>query len=159
MKEYSVVLLERRDDGKFVLSQRQYLLNVLQRFGIKECKTCATPRVLKKAIDGAIAETSYATSSYREAVGSLLHLSTNTRPDISFTVGMLGHAMATPSAQDIVTVKRLIRYLSGTRYCGLVLVGGGDSTLVEYSDADWGDDIHHKSASGALHFVGYDHVH
>jgi hypothetical protein len=34
MKDYLSVLFERRDDGAFVLSQRQYLLNVLQRFGM-----------------------------------------------------------------------------------------------------------------------------
>jgi hypothetical protein len=32
MKKYLSLLFERRDDGEFVLSQRQYFLNVLQRF-------------------------------------------------------------------------------------------------------------------------------
>jgi Reverse transcriptase (RNA-dependent DNA polymerase) len=36
MKEYLGVLFERRDDGAFVLSQRQYLLNGLQRFGMED---------------------------------------------------------------------------------------------------------------------------
>jgi hypothetical protein len=40
MKEYLGVLFERRDDGAFVLSLRQYLLNVLQRFGMEDCKPC-----------------------------------------------------------------------------------------------------------------------
>jgi hypothetical protein len=91
--------------------------------------------------------------------GSLLYLATHTRPDISFTVGMLGRAMAAPSAQVFVAVKRLMRYLSGTRDYGLVLGGTGDLTLVAYSDADWGGDIDRKSKYGALHFVGYDLVH
>jgi hypothetical protein len=43
MKEYLGVLFERRDDGAFILSQRQRLLNVLQRFGMEDCKPCATP--------------------------------------------------------------------------------------------------------------------
>jgi hypothetical protein len=43
MKEYLGVLFERREDGALVLSQRQYLLNVLQRFGMEDCKPCATP--------------------------------------------------------------------------------------------------------------------
>jgi hypothetical protein len=36
MKKYLGVLLERRNDGTFVLSQRQYLLNILQRFDMDE---------------------------------------------------------------------------------------------------------------------------
>jgi Reverse transcriptase (RNA-dependent DNA polymerase) len=47
MKEYLGVLFERRDDGAFVLSQRQYLLNLLQRFGMEDCKPCATPCVIE----------------------------------------------------------------------------------------------------------------
>jgi hypothetical protein len=50
MTEYLGVLFERRDDGTFVLSQRQYLLNVLRRFGMDECKPCATPCVPKKML-------------------------------------------------------------------------------------------------------------
>jgi hypothetical protein len=102
---------------------------------------------------------SYTTLSYREAVGSLLYLSTHTRPYILFTVGMLGRAKAAPSAQDVVAVKRLMRYLSGTRDYGLVLGGTGDSTLVAYSDADWGGDINRKSTFDALHFFVYDLFH
>jgi Reverse transcriptase (RNA-dependent DNA polymerase) len=123
LKEYLGVLFERRDDGAFVLSQRQYLLNVLQRFGKEDCKPCATPCVPKKTIDEASTDMSYTTFPYREAVGSLLYLATHTRPDIPLTVGMLSHAMAAQSAQDVVAVKRLMRYLSGTRDCGLVLGG------------------------------------
>jgi hypothetical protein len=44
---YLGVLFERRDDGKFVLSQRQYLLNLLQRFGweiASRVQLCACPR-------------------------------------------------------------------------------------------------------------------
>jgi Reverse transcriptase (RNA-dependent DNA polymerase) len=159
MKEYLGVLFERRDDGALVLSQRQYLLNVLQRFGMEDCKPCATPCVPKKTIDEANIDMSYTTFSYREAVGSLLYLSTHTHPDISFTVAMLSRTMAASSAHDVVAVKRLMRYLPGTRDYGLVLGGTGDSTLVAYSDADWSGDIDRKSTSGALHFVGHDLVH
>jgi hypothetical protein len=67
--------------------------------------------------------------------------------------------MAASSAQDVVAVKRLMRYLSGTRVYGLVLGGTGDSTLVAYSDANWGGDIDRKSTSGALHYFGEDLVH
>jgi Reverse transcriptase (RNA-dependent DNA polymerase) len=159
IKEYLGVLFERCDDGAFVLSQRQHLLNVLQRFGMKDCKPCATLCMPKKTIDEASTDMSNITFPFREAVGSLLYLAAYTRPVISFTVGMLGRAMAAPSAQDVVAVKRLMRYLAGTRDCGLVLSGTGESTLIACSDADWGGDVDHKSTSGALHYFGEDLVH
>jgi hypothetical protein len=73
---------------------------------------------------------SYASFPYRKAVGGLLYLSTHTRPDISFTVGILGRAMAAPSAQDVVAVKRLMRYIPRTHDYGIVLGGTGNLTLV-----------------------------
>jgi hypothetical protein len=113
----------------------------------------------KKKIDEASTDMSYTKFPFRETVGSLLYLATQTRPDISFTVGMLGCAMAAPSAQDVVVVKRLMRYLSGTRDYGLVLSGTGESTLIAYLDADWCGDVDRKSTSGALHYFGEDLVH
>jgi hypothetical protein len=153
------VLFERRDDAAFVLSQRRYLLNILQRFGMEDCKPCATPCMPKKTIDEASTDMSNTTFPFREAVSSLLYLATHTRLDISFTVGMLGRVMAAPSSQDVVAVKRLMRYLSGTRDYGLVLSGTGESRLIAYSDPDWGGDVDRKSTSAALHYFDEDLVH
>jgi Reverse transcriptase (RNA-dependent DNA polymerase) len=105
MKETLGVLFERRDDDAFELSQRQYLLNILQRFGMEDCKPCATPCMPKNTIDEASTDMSYTTFPFREVAGSLLYLATCTRPDIPFTVGIMGRAMAAPSAQDVVAVK------------------------------------------------------
>jgi Reverse transcriptase (RNA-dependent DNA polymerase) len=82
MKEYLGVIFERRKDGSFVLYQRQYLLNVLQRFGMEDCKPCAIACMPKKTIDQASTDMSYLTFPFREAVGSLLYLATHTLPDI-----------------------------------------------------------------------------
>jgi hypothetical protein len=68
-------------------------------------------------------------------------------------------AKAAPSAQDVVAVKRIMRYLSGTLDYGPVLGGTGESTLFAYSDADWGGDVDRKLTSGALHYFGEDLVH
>jgi hypothetical protein len=77
----------------------------------------------KKTIDEASTDMSYKTFPFREAVVSLLYLATRNRHGISFMVGMLGRVMAAPSAQDVVAVKRQMRYISGTRDYGLVLSG------------------------------------
>jgi hypothetical protein len=109
--------------------------------------------------DETSSEMSHTTFPYLEAVASLLYLSTHTSPNISFTVGILGRAMAAQNAQDVVAFKRLMRYLSGTRDFGLVLGETGDSTLIVYADIDWGDEVDRKSTSGALHCFGEDLVH
>jgi hypothetical protein len=84
MKEYLGVLFELRDDGTFVLGQRQYLLNILQLVGMKDCEPCSTPCVPKKMTDAEYTDTLDITFPFREVASSLLYLSTHTRPDISF---------------------------------------------------------------------------
>jgi Reverse transcriptase (RNA-dependent DNA polymerase) len=76
MKEFLGVLFERRDDGEFVLSQRQYLLNVLLRFDMEYFKPCATPCVPKKTINEASIDMSYTSfsTSRRSAVCSISQL-------------------------------------------------------------------------------------
>jgi hypothetical protein len=126
---------------------------------MEDCKPFANPCMPKKWIDEASTDMSYITFPFREVVCSVLYLATHTRHDVSFTIGVLGRVMAATSAQDVVAVKRLMRYLSGTRDYGLVLSGTGESTLIAYSDADWGGDVDRKSTSGALHYFGEDLVH
>jgi hypothetical protein len=78
------------------------LLNVLQRFGMEDCKPYATPCVSKKIFDEASTDMSYTTFPFREAVGNLLYLATHTRPDILLMVGMMDRVMAALFAQDVV---------------------------------------------------------
>jgi Reverse transcriptase (RNA-dependent DNA polymerase) len=158
LKEFLGVRFQRRDDEAFVLSQAQYLKNVLERFGMQDSKPCQTPANLKinpDPVDGLL-DSSF---PYREAVGSLLYLATHTRPDISHTVGVLGRALEAPTVSDVTAVKGLMGYLAGTLDYGLVIGGIGVTCLASYSDADWGGDSDRKSTSGSLHLIGNDPVH
>jgi hypothetical protein len=65
MKEYLGVPFERRNDGAFLLCQCQYLLKVLQRFGMEGCKRCATPCMPKRTINEESTDMSNTTFPYR----------------------------------------------------------------------------------------------
>lgn len=51
---------------------------------------------------------------YREAVGSLLYASQETRPDIAHAVGIVSKYLSNPSQAHWKAVKRIMRYLKGT---------------------------------------------
>lgn len=76
---------------------------------------------------------------YREAIGSLVYLATQTRPDIAHAVSVLSRYSNNPSQAHINAVKRIFRYLAGTPNRGVTL--GNNLNLVAFSDSDWAGDI------------------
>ena len=75
-----------------LISQRHYILNLLYKFGLTECKPVTTPldRNLKIDVDSRTAVCD--PTQYRQIIGSLIYL-TITRPDLSYSVGLLSQFM------------------------------------------------------------------
>jgi len=76
---------------------------------------------------------------YAELVGSLLYLSTTTRPDIAFSVGVLSRYMSCYEEDHMWAAKGVLRYLRRATRLGVVY--GDDKPLQGYVDADWAGDI------------------
>ncbi|KAG4220176.1 hypothetical protein PC116_g31345 [Phytophthora cactorum] len=86
---------------------------------------------------------------FREAVGALMHLMTATRPDIAYAVGYVSRFMENPQEEHWVAVKRIFRYLQGTKTHGICFKPGDNIDFRGYSDADWAGDLaDRKSTSG-----------
>jgi hypothetical protein len=93
----------------------------------------------------------------------LLHLVMNTRPDIAFAVARLTQYIIKPNSQCWAVLKRLIRYLKGTRTKGIIYGAQLNPAITDddagchikgYTDFDWaGDTSTCKSTSGYL-FLG-----
>jgi len=88
---------------------------------------------------------------YQSAVGSLLYLSTWTRPDITYAVSNVAKFCANPTKEHWTAVKRILRYLNGTLDFGLLYDKENESECIGYSDADWAGDLNdRRSTSGYL---------
>lgn len=74
---------ERRVDGLF-LSQKQYMLDILDRAGMSDCKPCSTPvdTHAKLPADGVLVADP---TRFRSIAGALQYL-TFTRPNIAYAV-------------------------------------------------------------------------
>jgi hypothetical protein len=90
---------------------------------------------------------------YREAIGSLMYAALGTRPDISFAVSFLSQFMQNPGRAHWEAVKRVFRYLKGTKDTCLV-IGGTGKGLEAFSDADWASQEHRHSISGYVFTIG-----
>lgn len=56
---------------------------------------------------------------YQSAIGSLLYISTRTRPDIAYAVGIVARFCSQPTKEHWIAVKHILRYLKSTRNYGL----------------------------------------
>uniref|UniRef100_A0AAV1TJ65 Reverse transcriptase Ty1/copia-type domain-containing protein n=1 Tax=Peronospora matthiolae TaxID=2874970 RepID=A0AAV1TJ65_9STRA len=136
------------EDGSVTLCQRRYVDDILKRFGMDDCKAVASPVDMSSRLVSSDATTKV-DAPFREAVGALMHLTTATRPDIAFAVGYVSRYMENPQEEHWVAVKRIFRYLQGTKTHGICYKPSARIDFRGYSDADWAGDLtDRKSTSG-----------
>ena len=102
--------------------------------------------------------------SYASMIGCLNYLANNSRPDIQFAVHQCARYTHSPKKSHTQAVKRIIRYLLGTRDKGLILSPTKEITLDMYADADFAgmwnsnapeqDPVRVKSRSGHVILLG-----
>lgn len=150
VKHYLGIEVDRTKDGEFLISQTAFIDKIVKEAGLEEAKIQKNPIDLGYfKLEGTSLESN---EEYRTLIGMLLYLSTNTRPDIAASVSILSQKVTKPRDVDLTQVKRLIRYIKGTRDRKLRLnVRGKSGSLQIYSDANWAEDpSDRKSNSGFI---------
>ena len=80
-----------------------------------------------------------------------MYLAIGMRPDIAYSVQRLAQFTQNPKPAHWTAVKRIFRYLKGTRTLGITYGGSNELNNHElniYCDADWASDADRKSISG-----------
>ena len=89
---------------------------------------------------------------YRSLLGALLYLSMNTRPDISYAVGVLSRLANKPTLVTCKLMVYLMQYVRGTVDKGINF-SGSDFDMHVFTDADWaGDTLTRRSTTGYVVF-------
>ena len=143
-----------RQARTITLSQRRLTNDLLNKYGMEECKPLLTPlsTSAKLTKSGELLDTG--THPYSQLIGSLMYLSVCTRPDISQAVGALARYMAKPTVAHWQAAKGVLRYIAGTANYGITY-SGGSLTLEAYCDADYAGDIDtRRSTTGYLFILG-----
>jgi len=147
----------------YALSREQYVENSLKKFNMADCKPKRTPidtSVKLSLMDCPQIDEEKAEMSiipYREAVGVLMYLMVCSRPDIATAVGLVSRFMTNPGRKHWIAVKRIFRYLQGTKNLKLCFnrhMNIENIRLYAYADADWaGNLVDRKSTSGCVVFI------
>ena len=158
------IRIEKSGLNKFILTQSGLIDKVLQTCNMDACNSAKTPSSttpLGKDVDGEPFSEDW---DYAAVIGMLMYLSTNSRPDIAYAVNQCARFTHSPKNSHGLGVKRIVRYLRGTRDKGMIIQPTSSYNVDCYVDADfaglWGsedpqDPISVKSRTGfVIQFMG-----
>jgi Reverse transcriptase (RNA-dependent DNA polymerase) len=132
----SQISFEASNEG-FYMSQTGLTDKVLKTVGMTDSKQKRTPASSTPLGSDAKGRDFQEDWEYPRVVGMLLYLSSNSRPDIQFAVHQCARFTHNPKQSHGDAVKRICRYLQGTRTRGLIFQPTKEMTLDCYSDADF----------------------
>lgn len=121
------------------LQQAHYADKILEKFEMLDCKPASTPEEVG-AVNLADAPKLPANAPFKELVGSLLYLVTCTRPDIAHAVSVASRT-SEPTEAHWKALKRILRYIKGTKDIGIHFRWEKFPQLIGYSDADYANDV------------------
>jgi hypothetical protein len=124
MKHYFLGLEVWQRTNEIFPSQGKYIVEILKKFGMTECKSMPTSMVmdLKKMNDDDLGEID------PQLIGSLIYL-VNTRPDICYAVNVLSQFMSQSRETHRIVAKHVLRYLQGTIGYGMRYASSVDVRL------------------------------
>ena len=108
------------------MHQAQYLTNLLEKFGMQDCKPAATPvdqstKLLPNEGEPVSKE------QYQALIGGLTDAVTATRPDLAHALGTVNQFCLNPGEEHWKAAKRILRYIKGTIYYGITFDGNKET--------------------------------
>jgi hypothetical protein len=127
-------------NGTFTLTQEGLTQKVIDYTGLADCnpnKIPASTTTLGSDKDGARWVDADEPFEYAAAVGMLMYLANNTRPDIAFAVHQCARFTHAPRQSHGKALKTIIRYLQGTKDKGLIFKPTNELVVDMYVDSDF----------------------
>lgn len=139
--------------NEMFICQESFITKALKKFNMSECVSSSIPAEPGTRMKKPDANNNSFTAPYREAIGTLLYIALNTRPDIAYSVNFLSQFNNAFSHEHWKAVKKIFRYLKNTNGHGILYRKSSDGNLQlsGYTDADYGGDLDtRKSRSGYI---------
>lgn len=107
-------------NGSLLLSQSKYITDLLAKVNMTSANGMPTPMVSSNKLSKIGSNEVDDPTQFRSVVGALQY-ATLTRPEISFSVNKVCQFLSNPLEEHWKAVKRILRYLSGTKHHGLLI--------------------------------------
>jgi hypothetical protein len=108
----------RQGSDDIFLCRSAYAGKIMECCGLSLCNPSASPMESQLKLSKVGTEEAVNVTEYQSVIGALRYL-LHTRPDLTFAVGYLSRFMEAPYVDHLAAVKRILRYVAGTRDYGL----------------------------------------
>ncbi|BCR87868.1 uncharacterized protein ACHE_40432S [Aspergillus chevalieri] len=143
-------------DRSIQLDQQSYAQQILDEFGMADCKPVSTPigpSIKLEAPDSSLLGRAEH-KLFRRLIGRLIFLVIATRPDIAFAVNQLSQYLAEPRKVHLAAAKHVLRYVKGTMGYGLTFgAKGSPKGLYAYADSAYANSAKNRSTTGFIFFI------
>ncbi|KAI9186008.1 hypothetical protein LWI28_012937 [Acer negundo] len=135
------------------VSQRKYVLDLLEETGMLDCKPAETPMDYTTKLGPIQDSPPVDKGRYQRLGGKLIYLF-HTRPYISFSLSTVSQFTNDPKEEHMTAMFKILKYLKMSPGMGLFFEKGVNRGLEIYSDADWAGSItDRRSISGYCTFL------
>ena len=135
------------------MNQAKYTKELIKKFKQENAKVIKTPMETTSKLDKDEQGKCINIELYRRVIGNLLNLMAS-RTDIMFSLCVCARSQSCSKESHLNTVKRIIKYLTGTIGKGLWYPKIGQFNMTSYSDADYAScRVDRKSTTGTCQFL------
>nr|GEW41237.1 ribonuclease H-like domain, reverse transcriptase, RNA-dependent DNA polymerase [Tanacetum cinerariifolium] len=143
-----------QNNGDISIKQSTYASKILKEAGMIDYNETLIPMDpgtrLTKITEGTMVNS----TEYRSLIGCLRYL-LHTRPDLSYSVGLLSRFMQEPREQHMKAIRQVLRYVQGTKDHGITYKHNGGNKIHGYSDSSYGVNTQEeKGTTGVIFYYG-----
>ena len=136
------------------ITQSKYVKEILKTFGLEDSKLVSRPMVTRHKLSKNDDSIEVNQTLYMSMIGKLQYV-VHIIPIISLVVGIVARFFANPRENHLIDIKRIMRYLKGTKDYGLYYKKNEKIELRAYTNVDWARNIDgKKSTSSGEFFLG-----
>ncbi|GJZ99829.1 ribonuclease H-like domain, reverse transcriptase, RNA-dependent DNA polymerase [Tanacetum coccineum] len=141
-------------NGDISIKQSAYASKILKEAGMIDYNETLIPidpgTRLTKIIEGTMVNS----TEYRSLIRCLRYL-LHTRPDLSYSVGLLSRFMQEPREQHMKAIRQVLRYVQGTKDHGITYKHNEGNKIHGYSDSSYGVNTQEgKGTTGIIFYYG-----
>ncbi|GJX16863.1 zinc finger, CCHC-type containing protein [Tanacetum coccineum] len=141
-------------NGDISIKQSAYASKILKEAGMIDCNETLIPMDpgtrLTKITEGTMVNA----TEYQSLIGCLRYL-LHTRPDLSYSVGLLSRFMQEPREQHMKAIRQVLRYVKGTKDYGITYKHNGGNKIHGFSDSSYGVNTQEgKGTTGIIFYYG-----